>query len=57
MDKDTQLINLALDAGELMLASGADKIYPAHGKPFLPQLLTKNKQHIGALILRPLKHK
>ncbi len=42
---------------DVMLASGAAKIYPAHGKPFIPQLLTKNKQHIGALTLRPLKHK
>ena len=40
-----------------MLASGADKIYPAHGQPFIPQLLTKNKHHIGTLTLRPLKHK
>ena len=42
---------------DVMLTSGVDKIYPAHGKPFLPQLLTKNKQHIGGLMLRPLKHK
>ena len=42
---------------DVMLASGTKKLYPAHGKPFLPQLLTKNKQHIGALILRPLKYK
>ena len=32
-------------------------IYPAHGKPFLPQLLAKNKHRIGTLTLRPLKYK
>ena len=42
---------------DVMLASGADKIYPAHGKPFLPQLLAKEKHYIGALMLRPLKKK
>ena len=42
---------------DVMLAAGAIKIYPAHGSPFAPQLLAKNKHHIGALTLRPLKHK
>ena len=42
---------------DTMLASGAKKIYPAHGKPFLPEELTKNKHHIGTLCLRPLKEK
>ena len=42
---------------DVMLASGADKIYPAHGNPFVLQLLAKNKHHIGTLRLRPLKHK
>ena len=42
---------------DTMLASGAAKIYPAHGKPFLPQLLAKSKHHIGTLTLRPLKYK
>ena len=40
-----------------MLASGAKKIYPAHGSPFVPEMLAKNKHHIGKLNLRPLKHK
>lgn len=40
-----------------ILASGAKKIYPAHGSPFVPEILAKNKHHIGKLNLRPLKHK
>ena len=40
-----------------MLASGAKKIYPAHGKPFLPSKLAKNKKFIAGLRLRPLKEK
>ena len=42
---------------DVMLASGADRIYPAHGKPFIPKLLAKNKHHIGTLTLYPLKQK
>ena len=38
-------------------ASGAKKIYPAHGSPFLPELLAKNHHHIGKIRLRPLDHK
>ncbi len=38
-----------------MLASGAKKIYPAHGSPFLPEQLAKNKHRIGRISLRPLK--
>ena len=40
-----------------MLTSGAKKIYPAHGSPFCPCELTKNKKFIADLYLRPLKHK
>ena len=42
---------------DMILASGAKKLYPAHGKAFIPQLLTRNKHHIGEITLRPLKHK
>ena len=42
---------------DVMLTSGVEKIYPAHGNPFTPQRLAKNKHHIGALTLRPLKQK
>ena len=42
---------------DTMLASCAEKIYPAHGNSFTPQLLAKNKHRIGMLTLRPLKHK
>ena len=41
----------------VMLASGAKTIYPAHGNPFDPSLLAKNQHRIGALNLRPLKQK
>lgn len=40
-----------------MLAYGAKKIYPAHGSPFYPCELKKNKKFIAGLHLRPLKHK
>ena len=40
-----------------MLASGAKKIYPAHGSPFLPSKLADNKKFIAGLRLRPLKEK
>ena len=40
-----------------MLASGAKKIHPAHGSPFCPRELRKNKKFIAGLRLRPLKHK
>ncbi len=40
-----------------MLASGAKKIYPAHGNPFCPCELAKNKKFIAGLRLRPLKEK
>lgn len=42
---------------DTMLASGANKIYPAHGNPFGPEELAKNKSRIQHLRLRPLKHK
>ena len=42
---------------DVMLASRAKNIYPAHGNPFVPSLLKKNKYRIGARNLRPLKHK
>lgn len=42
---------------DTMLASSAEKIYPAHGNSFNPQLLAKNKHRIGMLTLRPLKYK
>ena len=42
---------------EVMLASGTRKIYPAHGSPFCPCELRKNKKFIAGLHLRPLKHK
>ena len=40
-----------------MLASGAKKIHPAHGSPFCPCELRKNKKFIAGLHLRPLKEK
>ena len=40
-----------------MLGSGAKKIYPAHGSPFCPCELEKNKKFIAGLRLRPLKEK
>ena len=42
---------------DVMLASRAKTIYPAHGNPFVPSLLKKNKYRIGARNLRPLKYK
>ena len=42
---------------DVMLASGAKKIYPAHGSPFCPCELRKNKKFIAGLHLRPLKEK
>lgn len=42
---------------EKMLQTGAGKIYPAHGSPFLPELLAKNKHHIPNCNLIPLKQK
>ena len=40
-----------------MLESGAKKIYTAHGNPFCPCELRKNKKIIAGLHLRPLKEK
>ena len=42
---------------DVMLTLDAKKIYPAHGNPFAPHLLDKNKKYIASLCLRPLKHK
>ena len=42
---------------DVILASGAKKIYPAHGSPFYPKELSRNKLFIHELQLRPLKHK
>ena len=42
---------------DVMLASDAKKIYPAHGSPFCPCQLKKNKKFIAGLRLRPLKEK
>ena len=42
---------------DTMLASGTKKIYPAHGSPFCPCELRKNKKFIAGLHLRPLKEK
>lgn len=42
---------------DVILASGAKKIYPAHGSPFYPKELSRNKLFIHNLQLRPLKHK
>ena len=42
---------------DVMLASGAKKIYPAHGSPFCPCQLKKNKKFIAGLRLRSLKEK
>lgn len=42
---------------DAMLASGAKKVYSAHGSPFLPEQLAKNKHRIGRISLRPLKDK
>ena len=39
----------------VMLASGAKRIYPAHGSPFCPCRLKKNQKFIAGLHLRPLK--
>ena len=40
-----------------ILASGAKKIYPAHGNPFCPCELAKNKKFLGKIHLRPLEEK
>ena len=40
-----------------MLASGANKVYPAHGSPFCSCELSKNKKFIAGCCLRPLKEK
>ena len=45
------------ESWERILASGTNKIYPAHGNPFQPEELAKNKNRIQHLHLRPLKHK
>ena len=42
---------------DVMVASGAKRIYPAHGNPFCPCALRKNKKFIAGLHLRPLKGK
>ena len=42
---------------DVMLASRAKKIYPAHGNPFCPCELKRNKKFITGLHLRPLKEK
>ena len=42
---------------DVMLASRAKKIYPAHGSPFCPCELIKYKKYIAGLRLRPLKEK
>ena len=42
---------------DTMLASGAKKIYPAHGSPFCPCELKKYRKFIAGLRLRPLKEK
>ena len=42
---------------DTILASGAKKIYPAHGSPFLPNDLAANKHRLPVLHLRPLKEK
>ena len=42
---------------DAILASGAKKIHPAHGSPFCPCELRKNKKFIAGLHLRPLKEK
>ena len=42
---------------DMMLASGAEKIYPAHGSIFCPCELRKNKKFIAGLHLRPLREK
>ena len=39
---------------DVILASGTEKIYPAHGSPFCPCALKKNKQFVAGLHLRPL---
>ena len=43
------------ESWERMLASGAKKIYPAHGNSFSPTELAKNKKWIAGCSLRPLK--
>ena len=45
------------ESWERILATGAGKIYPAHGNPFKAEELAKNKSRIQPLRLRPLKHK
>ena len=40
---------------DVLLSSGAKKICPAHGSPFCPCELRKNKKFIAGLHLRPLK--
>lgn len=41
---------------DVMLASGAKKVYPAHGSAFCTCALRKNKKFIAGLRLRSLKH-
>lgn len=43
------------ESWDRILASGAKKIYPAHGNPFPPEELAKNKNRIQSLCLRPLQ--
>lgn len=40
---------------DILIAEKADWIYPAHGKPFRPEELSKYKEHISAIKLYALK--
>ena len=40
---------------DVLLAEGADTIYPAHGHPFSKSDLAKHKKHISKIRLRKLK--
>ena len=40
--------------GNLLLAEGAKTLYPAHGMPFPPEDLRKNRRFLSRVRLRPL---
>ena len=39
---------------DLLLAEGAKALYPAHGRPFPPEDLRKNRPFLSRVRLRPL---
>ena len=45
------------ESWEHILTSGASMIYPAHGNPFEPKQLERNKKRLAGIRLRPLKQR